>query len=234
MFKIVKKYDFQSKESLTVISIISLAALQIFISLKTRAAGTTIFETFCMLTAFTMMIIGTIKTKDIFLVRVKWCFIGSCVIVGGTFITKNQIQQFNPIEKIDQNNLFWEIHKDIISYRKPIIMVIPDNSFTVGSVEELLLKGFSDFPTWNISRGQELLNHFAPMMKFRTNYGKELPEMPYPSGVVIAWFEKAEISNNNNNFRNMYPELNNALVKNNAECKKWTLHEGKSVNVCSL
>lgn len=62
----------------------------------------------------------------------------------------------------------WEIHEQVRLHPK-ILVVIPDNDHTTGTVEEGLMKGISDFPTWRISSGQGLLTRTAPNVRFTQN-----------------------------------------------------------------
>ncbi len=70
------------------------------------------------------------------------------------------------INRFKQSSLaIKEIHTFVSSQPK-MVAVIPNNDNTTGTVEEGLMKGASDFPTWNITTGQKLLDQIAPGLIF--------------------------------------------------------------------
>ena len=88
---------------------------------------------------------------------------------------------------------FWDLHREILRLAdgKKIIVILPDDSYCYGGVQELLLKGASDFPTWEVStRGQSILDKFAPGMVFRHEGGRTLPDADFPRDTLVVWFEK--------------------------------------------
>ena len=231
-------YSFRSQEFLIVGGLIILAGLELFIALRTRAAATTIFESFIILTSLTMMIIGFISAETRWLISSKFIFIAICFVVMmsnvlkdiPTFIGDNGIQY--------DSQIVWEVHDHALSYNRPIIVVIPDNSYTFGSVEELLLKGFTDFPTWNITAGKDLLYTFSKDISFRSDYIDNKPEDPYRTNSVIMWFDII-YSNRKTDLRDKYPELEKILSTTGTQCRKWLYRgragvNGREFNVCAV
>jgi hypothetical protein len=62
-------------------------------------------------------------------------------------------------------------------------VVIPDNRYAIGSVEEILMKGVSDFPTWNITTGRRVLSDVAPGLTFRTSVDR------LDSQTTVMWID---------------------------------------------
>lgn len=77
----------------------------------------------------------------------------------------------------------WQAHAWLQQRAQPVVVFIPDNRHTAGTVEEALLKGMSDLPTWNIGQGKALLSEMAPRLSFQ----QSLAEVP--SGVTVFWIE---------------------------------------------
>jgi hypothetical protein len=46
------------------------------------------------------------------------------------------------------------------------VVVLPDNRYTGGSVEEAFLKGLSDHPSWNLTSGRDTLERLLPHVDF--------------------------------------------------------------------
>jgi len=77
----------------------------------------------------------------------------------------------------------WEIHRWLDHTQTPILVYLPDNRYVAGSVEEALLKGFSDTPTWTITSGYDLLEKIAP----RRQFVQQLTALP--ANCVVVWDE---------------------------------------------
>ena len=231
----LQRYKFRSQQFLISTGLLFLAVLQFFIMLKVRSAGTTMFETFTMLISFTMMIIGFVKTEEGWLSRVKLGFIVTCFVIMVSFIMKGYPNPNYQDRGFQDTSLVLEIHDFALSYKRPVIVIIPDNSFCFGSIEELFLKGFSDFPTWNITTGKILMDEYAPNLSYRSDYIEQKPEMPYPTGVVIMWFDKIDSSlEKSTDLREAYPELQKVLSTIGTECHQWFFEKGRKVNICAV
>lgn len=98
------------------------------------------------------------------------------------------------------------------------------------------MKGFSDFPTWNITVGRKLLEEFSPNFEFRSEYIADKPNFPYPTDVVIMWFDKNDSNlENNKNLRELYPELNKAVSSEKVKCYRWEIaYHDRVVNMCVI
>src|SRR5207245_236972 len=77
----------------------------------------------------------------------------------------------------------WSIHSWLASLKRPVLVYLPDNRYAGGTVEEALLKGMSDLPTWNITTGQTLLDTLAPGYSFH----QQLLEIP--ADAAVMWLD---------------------------------------------
>jgi hypothetical protein len=75
----------------------------------------------------------------------------------------------------------WDLHRRLSAAGLPVVVYLPDNSFTSGSVEEALLKGFSDTPSWSVTEGYRLLARFAPDLRFVQQFSA------IPPGQMLVW-----------------------------------------------
>jgi hypothetical protein len=231
----LRRSEIRSQQFIISSGLIILAILEIVVLLGIRSAGSTDFEAFSLITSLTMMVVGFVAADDKILNRIKWGFIVLCIVI--TIVNINLILLFNyDGTRIQDSRFLSNLHQYALSYNRPIIVVVPDNSFIEGlGLEELLLKGFSDFPTWNITTGKILMNKFVPNLTYRSNYITQNPEMPYPTDVVIMWFDKIS-SGESTNLRETYPELNKVLSTRGTSCTKWLMksYEDRTINICAV
>lgn len=77
----------------------------------------------------------------------------------------------------------WDAHTHFARFAGEKIVFIPDNNYTTGSVEEGLMKGFSDIPTWSITSGQLTLSRIFP--------GLTITNSPpaAANGVSLLWID---------------------------------------------
>ena len=80
----------------------------------------------------------------------------------------------------DASAAVWRAHDEFLISPAPRVFLIPDNNYTAGTVEETLMKGLSDHPTWEITTGREALRHFAGDMRVLHN-----PETVPPEASVL-------------------------------------------------
>jgi hypothetical protein len=85
---------------------------------------------------------------------------------------------------------------------------IPDNRYGLfGDVFVILLKGASDFPTWNIStNGQWILDRYAPGLKFVTDLNPNRTSLDHAR---LVWFDAPRLTK----IPAHYPELAAAINK---------------------
>jgi len=162
-----------------------LAVVMIFSALHIlavviRPAETTLFEStlFLVATGAGLLAVrpdGAVRTRltaGWLVILVSWCFWSGWRHLPGPA----QMADFRMTSRHA-----WELHEWLNRQERPIIIHLPDNRYTSGTVEEALLKGFSDVPTWNITTGYTLMDRIAPRRQFATN----LSAVPHDS--VLVW-----------------------------------------------
>jgi len=150
-----------------------------------RPAGTTLFEvglfsigpglfSVCLMTALS---------------RRNWvlgCVLGILTMWAVCNTAQRYGRVVNTREFARSSRAVWEAHEYLADAGCPVIVSLPNNNHTCGSVEEAILKGLSDFPTWNVGRGAKLLLRIAPYLEFR----QELKALPRGTGLM--WIDPAE------------------------------------------
>jgi hypothetical protein len=107
----------------------------------------------------------------------------------------------------------WEIHHLINESRTPVTVLLPDNSATSGTLEDALLKGFSDVPTWSVSTGYDLLERVAP----GRHYVQQL-DFP-PPGHLLLWADDPT----GVPFAERHPAIGRLLALPGTAVSTWTL-----------
>lgn len=149
----VKTHQVQTR----VITVVLIASSLLYLFfLYHRPAGTTLWELSLYLTASAC--IALILNPQ--LKKTIWSFslllmLTVCVSLMINFSAVLDINRFQL-----SSLAVHDIHTFASSQPK-MVAVIPNNDNTTGTVEEGLMKGASDFPTWNITTGQKLLNQIA-------------------------------------------------------------------------
>ena len=149
-----------------------------------------------------------------------------------TFPAKHNISVVE--ESSQRAETMWQIHYDTLHLAagRPIIVIIPDNSYHHEGVHEFLLKGAADFPTWNISAaGEKIIHRFAPGMTFRHEYGGIPPSSAIPENVVVIWFDLL----NSPALTEKYASLNEANLRPGVVCSERAVEKTDvTVHMCSL
>lgn len=145
-----------------------------------RPAETTLFETALFLSAAAAAGLTSLPARAAYQkATTLWLFLafGWCLVSG--------LQHFPSAATItsmqDTSRNAWEIHDWLNATGRPVVVLLPDNRYVSGTVEETLLKGFSDVPTWNITSGYALLDAVAPRRLFVTQISDA------PEGSVLVW-----------------------------------------------
>ena len=107
----------------------------------------------------------------------------------------------------------WEIHRWLDRTEAPIIVYLPDNRYVAGTVEEALLKGFSDTPTWQITRGYDLLEKVAP----RRQFVQQLTALP--ARCIVVWTDVPRLPA----LADTNPALRDALRHLAAPVRSWSM-----------
>ncbi len=171
-----------------------LAGLACGYCLFRRPAGTTFFEVAVLLTglaAMALALVGGQRPRHALTLATAAAWV---ILAAATFPWQSTLLGFR--DSARAGDQCWAVHQDILRVAggRKIIVVLPDNSYTNGGVQEFLLKGVSDFPTWYVSeRGQRLLEQFAPHMDFRSDGGRTPPGAALPKGSLVVWFGSPDV-----------------------------------------
>ena len=96
---------------------------------------------------------------------------------------------------VESTRVIWDVHQKLADVGGNVSLIFPNNNHTGGTVEEALLKGFSDYPNWEIKGGKVLLAHTAPGFVFESGapqlganayFWIDSPEAPLPEPVLEA------------------------------------------------
>jgi len=184
--------DRRSTARLVVSASVILGVTQ-FYALYRRPAGTTAFETASLLLAFAAIALACVSERRV----ASWFILASLAVwtvcCGWTFSWEANTRLV--AESAPYARALWKLHDEILGMARgrPIVVIIPDNSFSHGGVHELLLKAAADFPTWNISsRGQWLINRYGPGLTFRHEHGGASPEDAIAQGAVVVWYDRPD------------------------------------------
>jgi len=159
--------------------VLACSALHIWAVFK-RPAETTLFETALFLCAAATAVLASLparaayrKATTLWLsVMFGWCLLSA----GKHFPSADRIAA---LQETSRNA--WEIHDWLNATGRPVVVLLPDNRYVSGTVEEALLKGFCDVPTWNVTTGYALLDTIAPRRLFVTQLSDA------PAGSILLW-----------------------------------------------
>lgn len=180
-----------------------------------RPAGSTLFEsTFISFTLSIMLLTVYSDTRP-----GKYLLIGSAIcwyaFAMYTFPYVGVYNQINTSKTLSSQQ--WDIFNSIIELAngRIIEIIFPDNNYRHEGPFELLLKGASDFPSWNISSGKhQVLDRYYKNLMFRSNGSlfngeKADPSLPYERNRVLVWFDLPESVP----LTTKYPELQKAISR---------------------
>lgn len=211
-------------ESWLVLAAIAGAAVVSLVAIVKRPAGTTALEGATI--AFTLIgcLLGLGARSRLHEVG-SWLVVVSVLILAlTTYPFRAHLSMYTSGQS--RAELIWQAHEKILAPGRLAIVVIPDNHYAFGSVEEALLKGYSTFPSWTVREGQVGLDRFAPGMTFRSEYGKPQPGDPYPSDTTIAYVDRTDLGR----VIDRYPALRDAI--RSLSCETMTITPSIDFTVC--
>jgi hypothetical protein len=99
----------------------------------------------------------------------------------------------------------WKFFEKVLTVAdgRPITYYIPDNHYQSGDPFIILLKGSSDFPTWNVAAGgKKLLNYYAPNLSFVSDVtgGDRTTE----SNSVAVWFDLPGLEPTSDHYKRLH------------------------------
>lgn len=169
---------------LTLAAILSVGAFLVYAVVR-RPAGTSLYETMAFLCGLACMGLGMVA-HDRIVRRVIGGLTAATVLL--VVLTTHPSGLYEMMESIHVNApARWAFRDAVVARGLPTIVVLRDNEFTFSSVEELVLKGYSDQPQWWVRGGQPGLDRtYGVPITFRTDQGGLGINDPYPSGVTLV------------------------------------------------
>lgn len=157
-----------------------------------RPAGTTFFETATALTGLSAMLIVTINSVRLrFLLTLAiWGMALGLTSFGGE--PSRTYKSFVSTTSASEHK-GWQLFAKAQAHGKSIVVVFPDNEYHWEDPFETLMKGLSDFPTWNITAGRIYLDTLRAPIYYRTEQSEAKPDQPYPRGATIVWFDRLDL-----------------------------------------
>jgi hypothetical protein len=186
-----------------------LAAMALhFWALFRRPAGTTLWEITLFWSAGTALT-SCVMTRDRWRRGAQAAFVAVMLVVC-TASTAVNLPRLVPLRVLRQSTMqIWEAHSFLHRGDGEKVVVIPDNRYAIGSVEEVLMKGTSDFPSWTITSGQTVLDEVVPRLRFR----QQLEELS--SGAAVMWIDIPD----EQRLTDRFPALARRAAK--ARCRNW-------------
>lgn len=92
------------------------------------------------------------------------------------------------------------IHREVSSKNSGVLCLFSSNNNTCGSIEEGILKGFSEFPSWHITNGKKILKRYYPMLSFTQDLEKEGTKFCYILFITGNIQEKQKLLDELRNF----------------------------------
>lgn len=204
-------------------AILGVALFSLYAIVK-RPAGTTAFEGSTIAFALIGCLIG-MEARDRVQAIGGWLLVGAIALLAvATFPVRHHLLTLG--DTLPRADAIWALHANIMATGRPALVVIPDNSYGFGSVEEGLMKGFSAYPSWVIREGRQGLDRYAPGMQFREAGSTPKLNDPYPTDVTLVVFERRDLGPT----AEQYPALKRAMA--NMTCETVNITSANGATVC--
>ena len=200
-----------------VTTLLTIAAVALFgiwqvVGLIVRPAGTTLFEVGLYAVASGAAVIALVSPARL----QRWLAYGFAgAILAQTLVSGVlNVPALIPGPTLRQSSdAVWEVHTWLRSLDRDVLVFLPDNRYAGGTVEESLLKGMSDLPTWNITAGKVLLARLAPRFTFSQSWQDVAP------GAAIMWLDSPDAPD----LAVETPGLRALLADPTTVCRRWAL-----------
>jgi hypothetical protein len=199
-------------EPLLIILGVTLFGLWQVIGLVVRPAGTTLFEVGLYAVASGAAVIALLSHGRV----QRWLAYGFAgVILLQTIVSGVlNVPVLIPGPTLRQSSdVVWDVHTWLRTLDRDVLVFLPDNRYAGGTVEESLLKGMSDLPTWNITAGKVLLARLAPRFTFSQSWQEVRP------GGAVMWLDSPEAPD----LAVETPGLRSLLADPTTACRHWAL-----------
>jgi hypothetical protein len=202
----------RNREALLMIVAVALLGLWQLIGLVVRPAGTTLFEVGLFAVASGAVVI-TLVSDTSFGRRLAFAFAG-VVLVQTVVSGVINVPALIPGPTLRQSSeVVWDVHTWLRTRDRDVLVFLPDNRYAGGTVEEALLKGMSDLPTWNITAGRGLLERVAPRFAFSQSLSDVAP------GTAVMWLDSPDAPD----LAVETPALQRLLADPTTSCRQWAL-----------
>lgn len=194
------------------VAAVALLGLWQVIGLVVRPAGTTLFEIGLYLVASGAAVIALVSNSGV----QRWLAFGfaGVILVQTVFSGVVNVPAMIPGPTLRQSSeAVWDAHTWLRTRDRDVRVFLPDNRYAGGTVEEALLKGMSDLPTWNITAGRGLLARLAPRFAF----SQSLDEVP--PGTAVMWLDTPDAPD----LAVETPALRQLLADPTTVCRPWAL-----------
>lgn len=196
-----------------------------------RPAETTVFDAGVLLLALSAIAV-TVCLEERALWRYAVCStLLWGVVCASTFPWRDSLRSIEMSRQL--GDAAWRRHSEIREWAagRPIVFVLADNSYTASTVEELFLKGASEFPTWRIAKeARWILQSYAPGLSFRSDYELPRPDAGYPGNALLVWHDLAGTPTISQRYRGMAE----ALGRDGVICRRWFMSVTHTLNACAL
>lgn len=191
-----------------------------------RLSGTTLFEIFLALTTVTAAQVGLLGHYSEAGPAGQRVFrLAAVAFFAACSIQPIRTGPWAPyLAKVAQSRIradfVWRLHQIMRARGLPIIFITPDNDYRFFTVEEALLRGFSDFPTWSISTGQQGINRmYKAGLSFRESGNAfSHPASPYPTDAVLVWVDV--VHPDYKVLPDQFPALSDAVSRAGVACQQ--------------
>ena len=200
------------REALLMIAAVSLLGLWQVLGLVVRPAGTTLFEIGLFVVASGAAIIALVAGDG---ARRGLAFAFAGVVLAQTAVSGLlNVPALVPGPTLRQSSdAVWDVHTWLRTRDRDVLVFLPDNRYAGGTVEEAVLKGMSDLPTWNITAGKELLERVAPRFSFSQSLSDVAP------GTAVMWLDSPDAPD----LAVETPALQRLLADPTTVCRHWSL-----------
>jgi hypothetical protein len=194
--------------------------------LMRRPAGTTLYEVVLFATLGAAACIAVLP-RSVVRTRLAAAFCGVVLLHAGISAITNFPALLPAAALQASGRSAWEIHRWLRAQERPVLVYFPDNRYCGGTVEEVLLKGMCDLPTWNITTGRVLLGRVAPGFSFHQTLAT------VPPGSAVLWLDVPGES-----LLAQTPALRDAVARPGTVCRRWELatypHWTHIANACRI
>ena len=190
-----------------------------------RPAGTTLWEAslHCVAAAVTALVLVFPLVERTKLHTTSYAGILACVTLVSATINFDKVINLENFTASSQ--IIREITEVTSSYSN-LLMIIPSNDHTAGTLQEGLMKGMSDFPTWEIKSGKLLLSKVFPGLEFAQDDSRLLDY------TAVMWVDSVEAP-----LSQGFPRLADRLTRAPASCRVWRIQTWswwpRSIYVCA-